>query len=66
MPRFKSNRIWLIREKVEFVFVDKPPRKSSIRLMRTGTLIPLPVKWEENLGNGRMVAEWKNRGLIEE
>jgi hypothetical protein len=66
MPRFKSNRTWLIREKLEFALVDKLPRKPFIRLMRTGTLIPLPVKWEENLGNGRMVAEWKNRGLIEE
>jgi hypothetical protein len=66
MPRFKSNRIWLIREKVEFVFVDKPPRKPLIRLMRTETLIPLPAKWEENLGNGPMVAEWRKRRLIEE
>ena len=66
MPRFKSNRIWLIREKVEFVFVNKPPRKPSIRLMRTETLIALPAKWEENLGNGPMVAEWRKRRLIEE
>jgi len=66
MPQFKSNRIWLIREKVEFALVDKPPRKPFIRLMRTETLIPLPAKWEENLGNGPMVAEWRNRGLIEE
>jgi len=66
MPRFKSNRTWLIREKVEFALVDKIPRKPFIRLIRTETLIPLPAKWEENLGNGPMVAEWKNRGLIEE
>jgi hypothetical protein len=66
MPRFKSNRIWLIREKVEFVFVDKPPRKPSIRLMRTETLIPLPAKWEENLGIGPKVDEWRKRRLIEE
>jgi len=66
MPRFKSNRIWLIREKVEFVFVDKPPRKPSFRLMRTETLIPLPAKWEENLGIGPKVDEWRKRRLIEE
>jgi len=66
MPRFKSNRIWMIREKVEFALVDKPPRKPFMRLMRTETLIPLPAKWEENLGNGPMAAEWRKRRLIEE
>ena len=66
MPQFKSNRIWLIREKVEFALVDKPPRKPFIRLMRTETLIPLPAKWQENLGNGPRVAEWRSRRLIED
>jgi hypothetical protein len=66
MPRFKSNRTWLIREKVEFVLADNPPSKPFIRLMRTETLIPLPTKWEDNLGNAPMVAEWKKRRLIEE
>ena len=66
MPQFKSNRIWLIREKVEFALVDKAPRKPFIRLMRTETLIPLPAKWQENLGNGPRVAEWRSRRLIED
>jgi hypothetical protein len=66
MPWFKSNRIWLIREKVEFALVDKPPRKPFVRLMRTETLIPLPANWEENLGNDSMVALWRSRRLIEE
>jgi hypothetical protein len=66
MPRFKSNRIWLIREKVEFALVDKPPRKPFVRLMRTETLIPLPANWDENLGNDSMVAGWRKRRLIEE
>lgn len=66
MPWFKSNRIWLIREKVEFALVDKASRKPFIRLMRTETLIPLPAKWEDNLGNGPMVAEWRKRRLIED
>jgi hypothetical protein len=66
MPRFKSNRTWLIREKVEFALVDKPPRKPLFRLMRTETLIPLPAKWEEKLGNGFRVSEWRKRGLIED
>jgi hypothetical protein len=66
MPQFKSNRIWLIREKVEFALVKNPPRKPFIRLMRTETLIPLPAKWEENLGNGPKVAEWRSRRLIED
>ena len=66
MPQFKSNRIWLIREKVEFALVKNPPRKPFIRLMRTETLIPLPAKWEDNLGNAPMVAEWRSRRLIEE
>ena len=66
MPRYKSNRIWFIREGVEYGLVDQPPSKPSIWLMRTDTLIPLPEKWEENLGNGPMVAEWRKRRLIEE
>jgi hypothetical protein len=66
MPQFKSNRIWLIREKVEFALVKNPPRKPFIRLMRTGTLIPLPAKWQESLGNGPRVAEWRSRRLIED
>ena len=66
MPRFRSNRTWLIREKVEYALVDKPPRKPAIRLMRTETRISMPEKWEENLGSGTMEAEWRKRGLIEE
>ena len=66
MPRFKSNRTWLIREKVEFVLADNPPSKPFIRLMRTETLVPLPTKWEDNLGNAPMVAEWRKRRLIEQ
>jgi hypothetical protein len=34
--------------------------------MRTETLIPLPAKWEDNLGNAPIVAEWRKRRLIEE
>jgi len=66
MPWFKSNRIWLIREKAEFALVKNPPRKPFIRLMRTETLIPLPANWQENLGNEPMVAEWRRRRLIED
>ncbi len=66
MPWFKSNRTWLIREKVEFALVDKPPRKPFIRLMRTETLIPLPAKWQENLGSSPMIVEWRKRRLIED
>jgi hypothetical protein len=66
MPRYKSNRIWLIREKVEFVLADNPPIKPFIRLMRTETLIPLPTKWEKNLGNGQRAADWRSRRLIED
>ena len=66
MPWFKSNRIWLIREKVEFALVKNPPRKPFIRLMRTETLIPLPAKWQENIGNEPRVAEWRKRRLIED
>jgi hypothetical protein len=66
MPCFKSNRIWLIRSKVEFALADNPLRKPFIRLMRTETLIPLPAKWEDDLGNAPMVAEWRKRRLIED
>jgi hypothetical protein len=66
MPIYKSNRIWLIREKVEFVLADNPPIKPFIRLMRTETLIPLPTKWEKNLGNGQRAADWRSRRLIED
>jgi hypothetical protein len=34
--------------------------------MRTETLIPLPPKWEDNLGNAPKVANWRKRKLIEE
>jgi len=66
MPRFKSNRTWLIREKVGYALVDNPPPKPFLRLMKTETLIPLPAKWDENLGNGPTSAEWTKRRLIEE
>ena len=66
MPRYKSNRIWLIRGENQFDLVSEAPPKPRLRLMRTETLIPLPTKWEDNLGNAPMVAEWRKRGLIEE
>ena len=66
MPIYKSNRIWLIRGGNQFDLASEAPPKPRLRLMRTETLIPLPAKWEENLGNGSMVAEWRSRRLIEE
>ena len=66
MPRYKSNRIWLIRGENQFDLVSEAPPKPRLRLMRTETLIPLPTKWEENLGNAPMVTEWRKRRLIEE
>ena len=66
MPRYKSNRIWLIRGGNQFDLVSEAPPKPRLRLMRTETLIPLPTKWEDNLGNAPMVAEWRKRRLIEE
>jgi len=66
MPIYKSNRIWLIRGGNQFDLASKAPPKPRLRLIRTGTLIPLPKKWEENLGNAPMVAEWRKRRLVEE
>lgn len=66
MPSFKSNRIWLIRGGNQFDLVSEAPPKPRLRLMKTETLIPLPTKWEDNLGNAPMVAEWRKRRLIEE
>ncbi|NBS78874.1 hypothetical protein EBS57_03470 [bacterium] len=66
MPRYKSNRIWLIRGGNQFDLVSEVPPKPRLRLMRTETLIPLPTKWEENLENAPVVAEWRKRRLIEE
>jgi hypothetical protein len=66
MPIYKSNRIWLIRGGNQFDLVSEAPPKPRLRLMRTETLIPLPKKWEENLGNAPMVAEWRKRRLVEE
>ena len=66
MPIYKSNRIWLIRGGNQFDLVSEAPPKPRLRLMRTETLIPLPIKWEENLGDAPMVAEWRKRRLIEE
>jgi len=55
----------LIREKVEFALVDKPPRKPFIRLMRTETLIPLPAKWQDHLPGADLVRDWEKRKLLE-
>jgi hypothetical protein len=66
MPIYKSNRIWLIRGGNQFDLVSEAPPKPRLRLMKTETLIPLPTKWEDNLGNAPMVAEWRKRRLIEE
>ena len=66
MPIYKSNRIWLIRGENQFDLVSEAPPKPRLRLMKTETLIPLPPKWEDNLGNAPMVAEWRKRRLIEE
>ena len=66
MPRYKSNRIWLIRGGNKFDLISETPPKPRLRLMRTETLIPLPQKWEDNLGNAPIVANWRKRKLIEE
>jgi len=66
MPIYKSNRIWLIRGGNQFDLASEAPPKPRLRLMKTATLIPLPTKWEDNLGNAPMAAEWRKRRLIEE
>jgi len=40
--------------------------QAATQEMKTETLIPLPTKWEDNLGNAPMAAEWRKRRLIEE
>jgi hypothetical protein len=66
MPMFLSNRIWLIREDLKFELIPEVPAKPRIKLHRTETRIPLPTNWEENLGIGPKVAEWRKRKLVEE
>ena len=41
-PLFRSNRIWFIRENLDFVLTEDPPPRPRMKLYRTGTQVGLP------------------------
>jgi len=66
MPRFSSNRAWLIRENINFQLISQPPSKPRLRFPRTNTDVGLPPDWAQRLGRPALAAEWKKRGLLQE
>ena len=66
MPKFKSNRIWLQREGVEFQLLEAAPSRPLLRMMRTATLVSLPGDWEARLDRPAIAKEWRKRRVVEE
>ena len=65
MPKFKSNRIWFIRNGIKIAIVPEIPEKPILQLHRTETMVGLPSECdpEKSLSMG-IWKEWQKRKLI--
>lgn len=65
MPKFKSNRIWFIRNGIKIAIVPGIPEAPRLQMLRTETMVGLPSGCEpENCVSPRIWKEWQKRKLI--
>jgi len=65
MPRFKSNRIWFIRNKIKFSITQEPPPRPFLKMYRTETKVGIPTAWQDHLPGADLVRDWEKRKLLE-
>jgi hypothetical protein len=66
MPRFQSNRIWFLREGIEFRKIRIPPEPPWLKLHRTATLVSLPAQANPQASVPPEVWEnWNKRKLVD-
>jgi hypothetical protein len=66
MPIFKSNRIWFIRNRLNFVTVSEPPPSPRMILHHTSTRVALPSAFQPEADlNPKIRKEWEKRSLLE-
>lgn len=66
MPRFQSNRIWFLREGIEFRKIHVSPEPPWLKLHRTATVISLPNKADPRASVSPEVWEnWNRRKLVD-
>jgi len=66
MPVFLSNRIWFMRQGLEFEMAPAPPPSPRMVLHRTQTRVALTKDWEKRLDRPSLKREWEKRMLLEE
>jgi hypothetical protein len=65
MPKFKSNRIWFIRNGIKIAIVPGIPEAPRLQMLRTETMVGLPSGCEpEKCVSPRIWKEWQKRKLI--
>jgi hypothetical protein len=65
MPCFKSNRIWFIRNEIEFSIAQEPPSRPFLKMHRTETKVGIPTAWQDHLPGADLVRDWEKRKLLE-
>ena len=65
MPCFKSNRIWFIRNEIEFSIAQEPPSRPFLKMHRTETKVGIPTARQDHLPGADLVRDWEKRKLLE-
>jgi hypothetical protein len=66
MPDYPANRIFFIRENLDFIYADRLPPLPRLKLHRTTTEVALPPGIDlPNLLDPAVLKNWKKRKLIE-
>ena len=66
MPRFRSNRIWFLRNEVTLQEVETEIPFPRMTLKKTTTQVALPSDWRAHLPPGAPAEKWKKEKLLEE
>jgi hypothetical protein len=66
MPKFRSNRIWLRRNGIDFEEVSSPPPPPRMVLKKSATRVALPPDWRSQVPPDFPVELWKKENLLQE
>ena len=66
MPKFRSNRIWLRRNGIDFEEVSSPPPPPRMVLKKSATRVALPPGWRSQVPPDFPVELWKKENLLQE
>jgi len=66
VPLYRSNRIWLIRENLDFVATEEPLPRPRMKFHRSTTTVALPPDWRARLNNAKEEKLFRKSRLLEE